>query len=152
MKQLNPIEKAVQYAQDMGDKYREDIREYLADMPYGTQKATPEQDQEFVQLMISQNLPQWWVFPDGHEEFNSSWVIALREGYIEELHSAWRGVKEALESIGPLPMPIDTMGLAGAVAPMVPPAVAPPPPIVPPGSSPMQSRFLQRPNIPPGVA
>ena len=102
----NRIEAALEYAQQLGEKYMEDMREYQATIPYGVRDATPAEDEAFVRMMIAQNPPQVWVSPEGEMEYNSAWVIALRDKIVDEPKGAWRGVKAALERIGPLPVPM----------------------------------------------
>ena len=64
--------------------------------PYGAHAPTKAETAGFVQMQLKQEPPDWWVWPDGHKEFNSGWLIALREEAVEGGRQAWRKIEKAL--------------------------------------------------------
>ena len=126
----NELEQAIEIAGDMAKQYRKDMRAYLKDRALGTSEATPEEAESFVKLMLKRYPPQMWVAPDGHTEYNSAWIIDLREKFVSEPKGWWREIMHVLERMGPLPMPVIEPVAVGAPPGVVPPAVvssAPPP-------------------------
>ena len=95
----NEITAAVAYAEALAEEFLAGIDEYLDGLDYGTSVADAEDARAFVALMLKKYPPDWYTVPGGQPEFESPWVIALREGYIDEPKGAWRGVSKALEEM-----------------------------------------------------
>jgi len=77
------------------------LDEHFKGEPFGARRPTPEETAGFVQLVLKNDPPDWYVFPDGHKEFNSGWVIAVRDAdFLEGGKQAYRAIERAMARVG----------------------------------------------------
>ena len=90
------IDRVLKLVQTGAADMEKQLDEHFKGEPFGARRPTPEETMGFIQLVLKQDPPDWYVFPDGHKEFNSGWFIAVRDAdFLEGGKAAYRSVERA---------------------------------------------------------
>ncbi len=97
----NYVDRVLKLVDTMAKDMERELDEHFKGEPWGAKRPTPEQTAGFIQLVLKQDPPDWYVFPDGHREFNSGWVIAVRDAdFLEGGRQAYRSIERAMGRMG----------------------------------------------------